>query len=363
MIDGAQSIRITLFDQRAYEAQVLGSDPKTDVAVLQIMGDGPFQAADIGDSDGLRVGQWVIAVGHPFDFPFTVTAGIVSALGRRNLGKNEIQDYIQTDVAVNPGSSGGPLFNRKGMVVGINTAIFSPDKENLASAGISFAIPSRMAVFIASQLAENGAVAYSGIGVSTQDKPASTTEPRPGASITQVRAGSPADAAGLRRGDVIVSVDGEPTPSSQAFQALVLTKPLGTTLHIAHIRGNKTRNVQVKTVDTASIGASTPRSEPNALLWRGMHMVDATEKRLTRRGIAMPPDQQSGVLVTEVTPDSPADLAGLLPGDVLLKIQKITLKGVDDLISTVENKGVVMVSFWRGESRYLAAVASREFPD
>ena len=135
VIDGARNIRITLYNQEVYEAQVLGTDPKTDVAVLRILGDGPFVAANIGDSDDLRVGQWVIAVGHPFDFPFTVTAGIVSALGRRDLGKNEIQDYIQTDVAVNPGSSGGPLFNRAGTVVGINTAIHA-DGE-----GIGFSSP------------------------------------------------------------------------------------------------------------------------------------------------------------------------------------------------------------------------------
>ena len=362
VINGAKEIRVTLYDQTSFEATVLGSDPRTDVAVLRIQGKGPFPAAIIGDSEEIRVGQWVIAVGHPFDFPFTVTAGIISALGRRNLGKNEIQDYIQTDVAVNPGSSGGPLFNTDGLVVGINTAIFSPDKENLANAGISFAIPSRMAIQIAQQLAERGAVAYAGIGVSTEDESSTQNDPRPGAKITQVQAGSPAESAGLRRGDVIVSVNGEPTATSLAFQSLVIAQAVGTKLAIRHKRGNKTRLIHVKTVDASTIGSSAPLDATNATLWRGMHLVDANEKNLSQRGISLPKDVPSGVLITAIEPDSPADLAGLLPGDVLLKAQKSSIAGVDDLLKTVENKRVVMISFWRGKSQYLAAVANRVQP-
>ena len=153
VINGATHIRITLHDQRQYTAEVLASDPRTDLAVLRINGEGPFTPAAFRDDVSVKVGQWVVAVGHPFNFPFTVTAGIVSALGRRGLARNEVQDYIQTDVAVNPGSSGGPLFNTAGQVVGINTAIFSPDKENMASAGISFAIPAPMAYRVAKTLA------------------------------------------------------------------------------------------------------------------------------------------------------------------------------------------------------------------
>jgi serine protease Do len=362
VINGAQSIRVTLFDQRVFDAVLLGADPRTDVAVLKIKGDGPFDAAAIGDSDTLRVGQWVIAVGHPFDFPFTVTSGIVSALGRRSLGRNEIQNYIQTDVAVNPGSSGGPLFNTEGMVVGVNTAIFSPDKENLANAGISFAIPSRMAMSIADQLTSTGAVVYAGIGITTKDAPATQAEPRPGARVAQIMAGGPADSAGLRRGDIIFSVDGEPIPNSRAFRALILTKRIGARITINHKRGSKTRLTKVTTVDAASIGPSTSTPVEKATSWAGMHLVDASAKRLTQRGIALPKNSTSGVLVTAVDPDSPADLAGLLPGDVLLQVQKTILSGVDDLLKTVENKDVVLISFWRGRNRYLAALANRVQP-
>lgn len=362
VINGAQSIRVTLFDQRTFEAVLLGADPRTDVAVLKINGEGPFDSATMGDSDTLRVGQWVIAVGHPFDFPFTVTSGIVSALGRRSLGRNEIQNYVQTDVAVNPGSSGGPLFNTQGMVVGINTAIFSPDKENLANAGISFAIPSRMAMRIATQLATTGGVVYAGIGITTKDAIATPTDPRPGAQIEQVMAGGPADNAGLRRGDVIISVDGEPIPSSKSFRALILSKPIGAKLTISHKRGSKTRLTKVKTENAASIGPSTSTPVEGTTFWAGMHLINTTAKRLTARGIVLPKNHSSGVLVTSVDPDSPADLAGIRPGDVLLQVQKTILDGVDDLLATVENRGVVLVSFWRGQNRYLAALANRVQP-
>jgi S1-C subfamily serine protease len=362
VINGAQSIRVTLYDQRAFEAVLLGADPRTDVAVLKIKGDGPFDAASIGDSDILRVGQWVVAVGHPFDFPFTVTSGIVSALGRRSLGRNEIQDYIQTDVAVNPGSSGGPLFNTNGLVVGINTAIFSPDKENLANAGISFAIPSRMAMRIATQLASTGGVNYAGIGITTKDAPATQADPRPGAQVEQVLAGGPADNAGLRRGDVIITVDGEPIPNSKSFRALILSKAIGAKLTITHKRGSKTRLIKVKTANAASIGPSAFSPVQGAKSWAGMQLIDASAKRLTQRGIALPKNSTSGVLDTSVEPDSPADLAGIMPGDVLLQVQKTILIGVDDLLTTVENREVVMVSFWRGQNRYLAALANRVQP-
>ena len=145
----------------------------------------------------------------PVQLPFTVTAGIVSALGRRGLARNEVQDYIQTDVAVNPGSSGGPLFNTAGRLVGINTAIYSPDKENMASAGISFAIPAPMAYRVAKTLARGEPIAFAGIGVRTQDAAASRAEPRQGARITQVIAGA-CRACGNAAGDVIYAIDGTP---------------------------------------------------------------------------------------------------------------------------------------------------------
>ena len=363
VINGAQRILVTLYDQRTFEATVVGSDPRTDVAVLQISGDAPFDAASVGDSSQVSVGEWVVAVGHPFDFPFTVTAGIVSALGRRGLGHNEIQDYIQTDVAVNPGSSGGPLFNTEGEVIGINTAIFSPDKENLASAGISFAIPSAMAMSIGSKLMAGESIAAAGIGVQTVDSPASVAEPRLGVRVTRVLAGSPAEAAGLRRSDIIFTVNGEPVPNSRDFQGTVQSFEIGTKLHLGFKRGKKDRVTSVKSVDAASIGSSAKDGVSGEASWAGLTLGNTSPDMLHERGIALPSDVSTGVMVVSVSADSPGAMAGLLPGDVLLQVSGQSIETVDELLSTVENHGVVLVSFWRGKNRYLAALANRVKPD
>jgi serine protease Do len=359
VVNGAHAIRVTLHDQRRFEATLVSHDPRTDVALLQIQGDGPFDAATFGDSNTLAVGQWVIAVGHPFDFPFTVTAGIVSALGRRGLGQNEIQDYIQTDVAVNPGSSGGPLFNTAGEVVGINTAIFSPDKENLANAGISFAIPSSMATRIAAELIEHGRVRYASIGVQTEDSTPSASKPHPGARVTQVIARGPGEKAGLRRGDVIIAVDGEPVPTSNALSGLILSRAVGSTLQLKLQRGKKSFLTPIKTTNSEDIESSkdTKKSATQGQKWAGITMVDATQKRLTKRGIALPSDTFGGALIVGIEPDSPAAMAGLRIGDVLLKIQDTPIPGVDGLLATVDNHSVAMLSFWRGQNFYLAVLA------
>jgi len=364
VVNGARTIRVTLHDQRRFEATLVGHDPRTDVALLQIKSNGPFEAATFGDSDALAVGQWVVAVGHPFDFPFTVTAGIVSALGRRGLGQNEIQDYIQTDVAVNPGSSGGPLFNTAGEVVGINTAIFSPDKENLANAGISFAIPSSMATRIAAELIQHGRVRYASIGVLTEDASPSQSKPQPGARVTQVIARGPGEKAGLRRGDVILNVDGEPVPSSNALTGLILSRAVGSTLQLKVRRGKKSILTPIKTAIADDIEASndTKQAQIKGHKWAGMTLVDATQERLTKRGIALPSDAFGGVLIIAIDPNSAAAMAGLRIGDVLLKLQDTPVPGVDGLPATVDNQSVVMVSFWRGQNFYLAVLANGVHP-
>lgn len=360
VINGAQRIQVTLHDERSYEARVVGSDPRTDVAILKINSNEQFVAATLGESSTMKIGQWVVAVGHPFDFPFTVTAGIISALGRRDLGQNEIQYYIQTDVAVNPGSSGGPLFNTAGEVIGINTAIYTPDKENSGSAGISFAIPSKMAAQIATQLLETGHVSYAGIGARTQDAPATTNDPRPGAKVVQVRAGSPAEKAGLRRGDIVIAVDTEPIRDSASFRSLILAKTVGEDIQITIERGKRTTQLSATTVDEATLGSQGIQEAGDGREWAGAALVEATSSRLTARGIALPTELGPGALVTVVQPESPAALAGLLPGDILLQAQEVPTHTVSEFMGAVRDKSVVVVHFWRGENRYLAAVANTE---
>ena len=364
VVNGAQRIVITMVDQRRYEASVIGHDPRTDIALLAIDGDGPFSAAQFSESVAVAVGEWVVAVGHPFDFPFTVTAGIVSALGRRNLGRNEIQDYIQTDVAVNPGSSGGPLFNTAGQLVGINTAIFSPDKEHLSSAGISFAIPAAMAMRVGEEIVTPGRIRYSAIGITTEDAQPTEQQPQPGARIARVIAGGPAERAGLRRGDVITAVDGEAIADSAALDALVLTRAVGSELSLNVRRGKRSFLTQAKTADADQLGPTSTADLPatDAVTWGGLTMVDATPKRLMQMGVVLPKDTHEGVLVLDVAPDSAAATSGLIPGDVLLKVHKSPLTGVDDLLKSVDNQSVVLVAFWRGTNRYLAVLAIGEQP-
>lgn len=355
VISGARALLVTLWDKRTYSAQVIGSDPRTDVAVLQITGDGPFPSAPIGDSDTLKIGHWVLAIGHPFEFQFTVTAGIVSARGRRNVIEDEIQDYIQTDAAVNPGSSGGPLFNLDGEVVGINTAIFTPEGGPVQHAGISFAIPSNMAWRIAQDLQEHGRADRGGIGVTTRDVRATPEHPSPGAEVTHVVAASPAEAAGLRRGDLILSVNGEPIGSSEDLLALVRARGANEPLQITFERSSLQRTITLTTAAAGALSESSSLPE-GSLSWGGMSLIEATDELLATFGVALPASV-TGVLVLAVDPNSPAASAGLAPGDVLLRIGGETLTGLPHLLSLSQDRTTALVHFWRGDGEVLAALA------
>lgn len=354
VVNGAQKIIITLSDKREFPAKVVGTDPRTDVAVLKVSTDTELPAAPLGDSDTLRVGQWVIAVGSPFDFDFSVTAGIVSARGRRGLAKDEIQDYIQTDASVNPGSSGGPLFNLAGQVVGINTAIYSPDHDKSQNAGISFAIPSNMAKRISDELLKTGRVAYAGIGAITRDRRSGPDEPRPGAEVTQVAPKGPAERAGLRRGDVVIAVNKEPVGSAADLRGIILSKGVGSKLSLTYQRGKKVRETKLKTVDEQDLGRWERSAD--AVEWAGASIVLAKPELLAEHGIVLPKHKSPGLLVVRVKPNSPADTAGLAPGDVLLEVQRKPIKSVDFLLGELRGRNTAMIIYWRGTGMLLAAV-------
>jgi S1-C subfamily serine protease len=354
VINGAQRILVTLSDKQQFSAAVVGSDPRTDIAVLRVLTEEPLSAAPIGDSDALRVGQWVVAVGSPFGFNFSVTAGIVSARGRRGLAADEIQNYIQTDASVNPGSSGGPLFNMAGELVGINTAIYSPNHAESQNAGISFAIPSNMAMRIARELLRTGRVAYAGIGAITRDRPPGPDQPRPGAEVSQVAPKGPAERAGLRRGDVVIAVNGEPIGSASDLRGFILSQGVGTKLSLRYQRGDKTRETSIRTVDEQDLGKW--ERTPDAVQWAGASIVLAQPGLLAKHGIALPKHRSLGVLVVQIEPGSPADIAGLAAGDVLLEIQRQPIEGVDHLLGLVRGRNTAMVGYWRGTGMLLAAV-------
>lgn len=356
VVAGAQDPVVTLHDRRSYPATVVGSDARTDIALLRIDGEGPFPWAALGDSDQVAVGSWVLAVGHPFDFPFTVTTGIISARGRRNLFRNEIQDYLQTDAAVNPGSSGGPLFDLYGRVIGINTAIYNPPGGGQQHAGISFAIPVNMASRIKDELLATGRVARASLGLATRDRPASRGAPRPGAEVTRVTPAGPAERAGLRRGDVVVSVDGEPITSADDLRGLVLARGVSQDLRVGWEREGQPMEARMRTGDERELAQPDITVPPEARVWAGLTLAPATADALAVFGVTPPPDGGPGVLVVAVEHGQPGAVAGVQPGDLLLELGEQPLSRPEDAAALAGGRRSVTLRLWRDGGQAWAAV-------
>ena len=319
---------------REFAAKVIGSDPKSDVALLKIEGKdvNSFKYATLGDSDALEVGDYVIAIGEPFGLQATVTSGIISAKERTQFG-GPWSDYLQTDASINPGNSGGPLFNLKGEVVGINAAIISGDNT------IGFAIPIAVVKQILPQLEKNGRVMRGFLGVQpqpiTQDMVDTLgLKSTQGALIADVVKGSPADKAGVKPGDVVVSLSGKPVTDGNQLTRDVGAIPPGQTVKLEVIRESKPRQVEVKlaerpdetetTARAGGQGMDADKSSGDAL---GVRVQDLTPE-LAQRARVDPGTK--GVVVTAVTPDSPAANAGLDPGDVILEINRQPVTSVAD---------------------------------
>jgi serine protease Do len=241
------NVQVTLKDGRRFEARIVGRDPDTDIAVLQLKGASGLKAIPMGDSDKLEVGDFVLAVGNPFGLGQTVTSGIVSALGRTGLGKQGYEDYIQTDAAINPGNSGGALVNMRGQLIGINTAILSSSGGNI---GIGFAVPINMARRVMEQIVEHGQVRRGRIGVSIQDLPPGGGSGTEGALVAEVVPGSAAERAGIRKGDVIVAINGVPVRSAAQVRNTVGLTPVGRQVQITLERNGAKRNVNVEVAPT-----------------------------------------------------------------------------------------------------------------
>jgi serine protease Do len=241
------NVQVTLKDGRRFEARIVGRDPDTDIAVLQLKGASGLKAIPMGDSDTLEVGDFVLAVGNPFGLGQTVTSGIVSALGRTGLGKQGYEDYIQTDAAINPGNSGGALVNMRGQLIGINTAILSSSGGNI---GIGFAVPINMARRVMEQIIEHGQVRRGRIGVSIQDLPPGAGSGAEGALVAEVLPGSAAERAGIRKGDVIVAINGIPVRSAAQVRNTVGLTPVGRQVQITLERNGAKRNVNVEVAPT-----------------------------------------------------------------------------------------------------------------
>jgi serine protease Do len=245
VVANATAVQIRTKDGRKFAARVVGRDAPTDIALLQMRKPAGLKAISLGDSDALQVGDFVIAVGNPFGLGQTVTSGLVSALGRTGLGKQGYEDFIQTDAAINPGNSGGGLINLKGELVGINTAIIAPGGGNV---GIGFAVPIDMARKVMEQLVQTGRVERGRIGVALEDMEAPTAGSVQGARIKEVSPGSPAERAGLRRGDIILKADGVPVRSATQMRNLIGLTPVGRQVRLTIERNRATESATAEVV-------------------------------------------------------------------------------------------------------------------
>lgn len=330
VVENAQEITVTLSDKQQYKAKILGRDPKTDLAVIRIEPKASLPAATLGNSDALRVGDWVMAIGNPFGLSNTVTTGIVSAKGRM-IGAGPYDDFIQTDASINPGNSGGPLFNMAGEVVGINTAIFSQSGGNI---GIGFAIPVNLVKNLVPELETKGTVTRGWLGATVQPVTPDLArsfglDKERGALVGEVVAQGPADKAGIKRGDVIVSYDGKKIDDSVTLPGLVAATPVGKTVPVEVVRDGKTRTVNVGISrlndQTAALNPQQDKSEWGLAL-QNIRPEERRQMNLTGN---------EGVLVTAVMPGSPAAKAGVQAGDVILQVNQAPVSSLEDMKAEV----------------------------
>jgi len=324
VVENADEIKVKLSEGKEYRAKVVGRDSKTDLALIKIsslLGDLP--TLPLGDSDRVKVGEWVLAIGNPFGLEETVTKGIISATGRV-IGSGPYDNFLQTDAPINPGNSGGPLINLKGEVIGINTAIVASGQ------GIGFAIPSNMAKQVLGQLKDTGKVVRGWIGVSIQKITPEMAEAfglkeSRGALVGDVVPGSPAEAGGIERGDVIVSFNGKEIKDVSDLPRVVAETPLKTTAVVKVIREGKEIDLKVTVAEMQEEKAvSVKQKHPEQDL--GMTVDEITSRRAKEFNLK----ERAGVVIVEVAPDSPAEEANLRVGDVIKEIGRKTIRSLKD---------------------------------
>ena len=341
VVEHAHEITVTLHDGRHFSARLIGADPESDVAVVQIEG-GQLSALPMADSDQLQVGDFVVAIGNPFGLGQTVTSGIVSALGRTGLGIEGYEDFIQTDASINPGNSGGALVNLRGELVGINTAILAPGGGNV---GIGFAIPVNMAREIMQQLIDYGEISRGRLGIAAQDltpelAEALNIDTTRGTVIAQVEPGSPAERAGLVVGDILVAINGKQITSSADVRNRLGLLRAGSTVELGVLRGGRQRSIR------AIIEAPRAARLEGRLLHPRLAGARFSEPQETHaeRGPA------TGVVISEVEPGSAAWRAGLRAGDVILSANRQPARSLQALRQALENQRQLLLNLQRGSS-------------
>jgi serine protease Do len=342
VVENADEIKVKLNSGEEMTAELVGRDSKTDLAVLKIDAKKTLPTIPFGDSDKVKVGEWVMAIGNPFGLEFSVTAGIVSAKGRF-IGQGNYDDFLQTDAPINPGNSGGPLLDLEGRVVGINTSIFSRSGGNI---GIGFAIPINLAKDLIPQLREKGKVTRGWIGVMIQKVTPDIADSlglkaSRGALVADVVKGGPAEESGIKVGDVIVTFNGQDVKESTELPTLVAREKIGQEVPVVVMRDGQEETVSIKIAEMTDDEEQVATGESEAF---GLTVQNLTPEIAESLGIGV--DVQ-GVLVSSVEPGSPADDAGLRRGDVVVEVNRKPVKDVDvykkELKATGEGKSVLML--------------------
>ncbi len=359
VVADASEIRVRLADEQTHDAKVVGSDPKTDLALLKIEARKPLPHVYLGDSDRLEVGDWVIAIGNPFGLGHTVTAGIISGKGRV-LGHGPYDDFLQTDASINPGNSGGPLFDAAGNVIGINTAIIA------GGSGVGFAVPVNLAKDLLPQLRNAGKVTRGWLGVGIQDLTEELAEkfgvqPETGVLVGQVFEGGPADKAGVQAGDIILSLDGRPVQEARQLTSRVATVAPGREVALEVLRDGKRQKLRVKlgereqgeALARGDGGAGEPGVDEGKAL--GLQLAPLTPERARKLGL---PEGRKGVVVEEVEPSGPT--AGLVqPGDLLLEVNRQGVSAPADVARALGRAGAkdsVLLRIQRGTAQLFLVV-------
>ncbi|MFA6187520.1 MAG: Do family serine endopeptidase [Phycisphaerae bacterium] len=352
VVENANKITVKLSDERELIAKVIGTDPETDVAVIKVDANNlPF--VELGDSDKLKVGQWVIAIGNPFGLSHTVTAGIVSAKGRSKIGLTEYEDFIQTDAAINFGNSGGPLLNIDGKVVGINSAIFSGGGGYM---GIGFAIPVNMAKYVYQQIVAEGKVTRGYLGIYGEDITADMAklfgiENQKGIVVNKLLADGPAAKGGVERGDIIIKKDSKAVDDWNKFRNEIARTAPGTKIELTVIREGKEKELTVE-LDPRESKAATAQAAEKQSKQIGITVQDLTDELAKQFGY----EEKSGVIVTEVDPSSQAAEIGIAPGTLITEVNRQKVedsKSFWELIGKAQDSVLLYVQ--QGEiARYVA---------
>jgi serine protease Do len=331
VVENADKVTVRLNNEHEFEAKVIGRDPKTDLALVKIDAHEKLFAVPLGDSDSLKVGEWVMAIGNPFGLSHTVTTGIVSAKGRV-IGAGPYDNFIQTDASINPGNSGGPLFNIRGQVVGINTAIIA------GGTGIGFAVPVNMAKEVMPQLKEHGKVIRGWIGVYIQEitddlQESLDLKDSNGALVADVVKDSPADEAGVKRSDVIVSFNGKPIKRMEELPRAVAATPVGKKVEMEVIRDGRTKTLEIK---VGLLKEEAEAGTPGETTRKDFGMV--LQKITPELADSMNLEERAGLLVSDIEQGGPAWEAGMRRGDIILEVNRKTVTDIEEFRAALKSR-------------------------